>query len=57
MIHRSPRKTRPAAARRVALGLTACPKAFGAGVDEEFKAGVAAKPVPPVFETGMGGRG
>ncbi|MEV6866476.1 hypothetical protein AB0M44_36470 [Streptosporangium subroseum] len=57
MIHRSPWKTRPAAARRVTVGLTACPKAFGAGVDEEFKAGVAAKPVPPVFETGMGGRG
>ncbi|WP_436762877.1 hypothetical protein [Streptosporangium sp. V21-05] len=62
MIHRSPGKTRPAMP----------PEAVGAGVGEEFEAGVAARPmpsmrlmppVPPVSEagvaagTGAGGRG
>ncbi|WP_329080761.1 MULTISPECIES: hypothetical protein [unclassified Streptosporangium] len=57
MIHRSPRKARPATAPRGAVGPAARPEAFGAGVDEESKADVAAKPAPPAFETGAGGRG
>lgn len=57
MIHRSPWKTRPATVLGVAVGLTTCPEAFGAGVDEESEAGVAVRPVPPVSGAGMGGRG
>ncbi|MEU8270116.1 hypothetical protein AB0B89_23530 [Sphaerisporangium sp. NPDC049002] len=54
MIHRSPRKTRPATALGGAVGPTACPEAFSAGADEELRAGITAK---PVSETGAGGRG